>query len=92
MNECKRCKHKYEPRSSTSSLRLQYCSSLCEIFDLGFFLPDIEEWKWVKVPEDEIAPRSLEGTIDPTGTLQVNKVNDHDAGGTSRDEDDLVPV
>lgn len=42
MAQCKRCGLRYQPAKSTSSLRLTYCSFLCELGDLGFSLAGLE--------------------------------------------------
>lgn len=39
---CARCKLSYAPAKSTSSLRLTYCSFLCELGDLGFSMAGLE--------------------------------------------------
>ncbi|MGK2964243.1 MAG: hypothetical protein ACSLFM_01410 [Tepidiformaceae bacterium] len=42
MLRCKRCSLNYTPGRSTSSLRLTYCSFLCELGDLGFSMDGLE--------------------------------------------------
>ena len=36
---CNRCEGTYSWAKSTSSLRLTYCSILCEVADIGFHIP-----------------------------------------------------
>ncbi len=42
MLRCTRCKLSYMPAKSTSTLRLTYCSFLCELGDLGFSMSGLE--------------------------------------------------
>lgn len=42
MLRCTRCELRYVPSKSTSSLRLTYCSFLCELGDLGFSIAGLE--------------------------------------------------
>ncbi len=42
MLRCNRCELRYVPSKSTSSLRLTYCSFLCELGDLGFSIAGLE--------------------------------------------------
>lgn len=42
MLRCIRCELRYVPSKSTSSLRLTYCSFLCELGDLGFSISGLE--------------------------------------------------
>ena len=39
---CTRCNLRYAPGKSTSSLKLTYCSFLCELGDLGFSMQGLE--------------------------------------------------
>lgn len=39
---CARCKLRYAAGKSTSSLKLTYCSFLCELGDLGFSMQGLE--------------------------------------------------
>jgi hypothetical protein len=39
---CTRCNLRYAPGKSTSSLKLTYCSFLCELGDLGFSMAGLE--------------------------------------------------
>ncbi len=54
MLHCSRCKLRYMPSKSTSSLRLTYCSFLCELGDLGFSMQGLEGM--VRKPRDESSP------------------------------------
>ncbi len=54
MPQCSRCKLSYMPSKSTSSLRLTYCSFLCELGDLGFSMQGLEGM--VRKPRDESGP------------------------------------
>jgi hypothetical protein len=40
--QCSRCHLRYLPQKSTSSLKLTYCSFLCELGDLGFSMAGLE--------------------------------------------------
>ena len=51
---CSRCKLSYMPSKSTSSLRLTYCSFLCELGDLGFSMQGLEGM--VRKPREEAGP------------------------------------
>lgn len=42
MIRCARCQLRYTPGKSTSSLKLTYCSFLCELGDLGFSMQGLE--------------------------------------------------
>jgi hypothetical protein len=55
MVRCIRCKLRYAPTKSTSSLKLTYCSFLCELGDLGFSMQGLEHMERVStiVREDE---------------------------------------
>jgi hypothetical protein len=53
---CKRCNLSYMPSKSTSSLRLTYCSFLCELGDLGFSMAGLEHMKRREKEEPEAVP------------------------------------
>lgn len=53
MAQCKRCGLRYQPAKSTSSLRLTYCSFLCELGDLGFSLAGLEHMEVLPSPPGE---------------------------------------
>ena len=40
--KCKHCEQGYNPRKSRSSLKLTYCTTLCESLNLGFHLASLE--------------------------------------------------
>lgn len=51
---CARCSLRYDWRKSPSTLKMTYCSSLCEAGDLGFTmeaLMKLEKAQVVKLPE-----------------------------------------
>jgi hypothetical protein len=54
--QCTRCNLRYLPQKSTSSLKLTYCSFLCELGDLGFSMVGLEHM--VRAPRPEAAPES----------------------------------
>lgn len=41
LRSCNRCKTRYSPNKSTSTLRLTYCGLLCEKGDLGFSMESL---------------------------------------------------
>lgn len=47
---CARCNLRYAPGKSTSSLKLTYCSFLCELGDLGFSMAGLEHME--RAPRD----------------------------------------
>jgi hypothetical protein len=51
MVRCTRCKLRYAPAKSTSSLKLTYCSFLCELGDLGFSMAGLEHMERAARPE-----------------------------------------
>lgn len=51
LSRCTRCKLSYSPAKSTSSLRLTYCSFLCELGDLGFSMAGLEHMELKKKEE-----------------------------------------
>jgi hypothetical protein len=51
MVRCTRCKLRYAPAKSTSSLKLTYCSFLCELGDLGFSMAGLEHMERAIKPE-----------------------------------------
>jgi hypothetical protein len=59
---CTRCKLSYLPSKSTSSLRLTYCSFLCELGDLGFSMAGLENMTLKKkdVQDGEPQPVGVE--------------------------------
>ena len=54
--QCTRCKLRYLPQKSTSSLKLTYCSFLCELGDLGFSMVGLEHME--RAPKTEAAAES----------------------------------
>ncbi len=58
MCRCTRCKLPYQADKSTSSLRLTYCSFLCELGDLGFSMQGLEHMQRdeSKAPKPEELP------------------------------------
>ncbi|MCY3507369.1 MAG: hypothetical protein OXH12_01365 [Chloroflexi bacterium] len=60
---CVRCDLRYVPSKSTSSLRLTYCSFLCELGDLGFSIAGLEHM--------EPKPKALEPpAVEPAVELE----------------------
>lgn len=59
MAQCQRCGLRYQPAKSTSSLRLTYCSFLCELGDLGFSLAGLEHMEVVLGDDEEQNPEEL---------------------------------
>jgi len=53
--QCTRCNLRYLPQKSTSSLKLTYCSFLCELGDLGFSMVGLEHME--RAPRPESAPQ-----------------------------------
>jgi hypothetical protein len=53
MVRCVRCKLRYGPTKSTSSLKLTYCSFLCELGDLGFSMQGLEHMERASKPTEE---------------------------------------
>ncbi|GMV86198.1 MAG: hypothetical protein AMXMBFR80_20530 [Dehalococcoidia bacterium] len=54
---CARCSLRYDWRKSPSSMKMTYCSSLCEKADLGFTLEALLRYERVKtVGEEEKEP------------------------------------
>lgn len=51
--KCLRCETLYKWTKSTSSLKLTYCTSLCERGDLGFNLEALEKNVITLVPKQE---------------------------------------
>lgn len=64
MLRCTRCELRYVPTKSTSSLRLTYCSFLCELGDLGFSIAGLEHMEpqpqQVEPPTVELEPQPVE--------------------------------
>ena len=61
--KCERCDLSYAPGKSTSSLRLTYCSFLCELGHLGFSISGLEHMERTEAqpetpsePQEEAAP------------------------------------
>lgn len=52
---CARCNLRYDWRKSPSSMKMTYCSSLCEKADLGFTLEALLRYERT-APEAETAP------------------------------------
>lgn len=52
--DCLHCKQSYNPRKSKSSLRLTYCTVMCETLDLGYHLRSLEEGNYVFMPIDKV--------------------------------------
>ncbi len=67
MLRCTRCELRYVPSKSTSSLRLTYCSFLCELGDLGFSIAGLEHMepqpKAIEAPAVEPEQPSTEPAI-----------------------------
>lgn len=65
MLRCIRCELRYVPSKSTSSLRLTYCSFLCELGDLGFSIAGLEHMepqpKAIEAPAVELDPQPEPG-------------------------------
>ena len=55
---CSRCNLRYLPQKSTSSLKLTYCSFLCELGDLGFSMAGLEHME--RAPKAEGAAPETE--------------------------------
>ena len=53
MVRCARCKLRYAPTKSTSSLKLTYCSFLCELGDLGYSKAGLEHMERVSTVTNE---------------------------------------
>ncbi len=54
---CARCNLRYDWRKSPSSMKMTYCSSLCEKADLGFTLEALLRYeRTAPEPETEAAP------------------------------------
>ena len=69
MLRCTRCELRYVPSKSTSSLRLTYCSFLCELGDLGFSISGLEHMepkpKAIEAPAVELdEPASEPAVVD----------------------------
>lgn len=47
---CLHCKQSYNPRKSRSSLKLSYCTVMCETLDIGFHLRSLEDGNYVFMP------------------------------------------
>jgi len=54
--QCTRCKLRYLPQKSTSSLKLTYCSFLCELGDLGFSMVGLEHMERAPKAESPATP------------------------------------
>lgn len=52
---CGRCGLRYDWRKSPSSMKMTYCSSLCEKADLGFTLEALLRYERAVAPEEEPA-------------------------------------
>ena len=52
---CGRCGLRYDWRKSPSSMKMTYCSSLCEKADLGFTLEALLRYERTVAPEEEPA-------------------------------------
>ena len=67
MLRCTRCELRYVPSKSTSSLRLTYCSFLCELGDLGFSIAGLEHMepqpKAIEPPAVELEQQPTEPAI-----------------------------
>lgn len=50
---CARCNLRYDWRKSPSSMKMTYCSSLCEKADLGFTLEALLRYERVKAAGEE---------------------------------------
>ncbi len=57
--KCERCGLSYAPAKSTSSLRLTYCSFLCELGHLGFSISGLEHMARIPHEEDPATPQDL---------------------------------
>jgi hypothetical protein len=76
--QCKACGSYYYPHKSSSSLRLTWCTILCEVKDLGYHLRSFEE--------DRYYNPTTEDTI--IHVTEQNEVDDTDDG----EKGELVPV
>ncbi len=69
MLRCNRCELRYIPSKSTSSLRLTYCSFLCELGDLGFSIAGLEHMepqpKAIEAPTVDLEPQESEPESEP---------------------------
>lgn len=69
LRKCERCELSYTPAKSTSSLRLTYCSFLCELGHLGFSISGLEHMERTPPSEDNGAdPEPAEDAAEPAGT------------------------
>lgn len=77
---CKHCGVNYNPDNSTSSLRMTYCNTICEVLDLGFHLKSLEDGRYekYKVKEEDVSPDKIEDHI--PDTCDKNKDNDESDG------------
>ncbi|MFQ5380285.1 MAG: hypothetical protein ACE5EF_01500 [Dehalococcoidia bacterium] len=58
VRKCERCGLSYAPAKSTSSLRLTYCSFLCELGDLGFSISGLEHMERTTPDEEPSEPEA----------------------------------
>ena len=74
MQTCINCGTLYRDKDSSSSLRLTYCTVLCEVKDLGFHLKSLEEGKYrTSVFEEPVLP-----IVEDRLPVQERKDDDND--------------
>ena len=64
MNKCQKCHNSYDWKTSKSSVKMTYCSTVCEVLALGFHLSSLERGLYktwdrkpaVKVEQEVVKP------------------------------------